>query len=336
MTVIAPYQPQVTSGGDGFRQLLRAEWTKLRTVRGWIITLLVTVLVMAGFGLLSAAGTTSSCAQVTSGSVGPTRSGAACMPSLPLGPGGEPVSDSFYFVHQPLAGNGSITVRLTSLTGLVQPPNGSQGPGPGDTQPGVMPWGKAGVIIKQNLNQGSQYAAMMVTGGHGVRMQWNYTGDTAGLSGAVGAANPRWLRLTRSGDVLTGYDSADGTHWTTVGTVTLSGLPSTAQVGLFGTSPDYTVVTQNFGGGTSQNGGGPTQATGVFDHVTLSGGSAAGPWASGYIGADNASGIGSYHQAGGRFTVTGSGDIAPIAEGHGGRRTPPSPSMTTCWARSRG
>ena len=63
MTVIAPYQPQVTSGGDGFRQLLRAEWTKFRTVRGWIITLLVTVLVMVGFGLLSAAGTSSSCAQ---------------------------------------------------------------------------------------------------------------------------------------------------------------------------------------------------------------------------------------------------------------------------------
>ena len=238
--------------------------------------------------------------------------------SFPLGPGGEPVTDSFYFVHQPLTGNGSITVRLTSLTGLLPPPNGSQGPGPGDTQPGVMPWSKAGVIIKQNLNQGSAYAAMMVTGGHGVRMQWNYTADTPACSGAVEAADPRWLRLTRSGDVITGYDSADGTHWTTVGTVTLSGLPSTVQVGLFGTSPDYTVVTQNFGGGTSQNGGGPTQVTGVFDHVTRTGGSAAGPWAGGYVGAADASGIGGYHHAGGQFTVTGSGDIAPIAEGHGG------------------
>jgi ABC-type transport system involved in multi-copper enzyme maturation permease subunit len=328
MTAVAPYRPQVGPARDGFAQLLRAEWTKFRTVRGWTVTLLVTVLVMAGFGLLSAAGTTSSCQQASGssqgGSSGQARSGAGCMPRFPLGPGGEPVTDSFYFVHQPLTGNGSITVRITSLTGLVQPANGSQGPG--DTQPGLEPWAKAGIIIKENLNQGSAYAAMMVTGDHGVRMQWNYTADAPGLSGAVGpaglgqqesGANPRWLRLTRSGDVITGYDSADGANWAQVGTATLSGLPPTVQVGLFGASPDYTNVTQNFGGGTSQNGGGPTQATAVFDHVTLTGGTA-GSWAGAYIGAADASGIGSYHQAGGRFTVTGSGDIAPIAEGHGG------------------
>jgi ABC-type transport system involved in multi-copper enzyme maturation permease subunit len=317
MTVMTPYRSAVTGTRDGFTQLLRAEWTKFRTVRGWMITLLVTVLVMVGFGLLSAAGTSSSCAQDTSAGAGPTRSGSACMPSFPLGPGGEPVTDSFYLVHQPLTGNGGITVRVTSLTGLVQPPNGSQGPGRGDTQPGVMPWSKAGVIIKQDLKEGSPYAAMMVTGGHGVRMQWNYTGDTAGLPGTASANSPRWLRLTRSGDVITGYDSIDGTNWTRVGTVTLSGLPSTVQVGLFGASPDYVNVVQNFGGGTSQNGGGPTQVTGMFDRVTLTGSSAAGPWTGAYIGAADASGIGSYRQAGGQFTVTGSGDIAPIAEGHG-------------------
>jgi ABC-type transport system involved in multi-copper enzyme maturation permease subunit len=315
-TTITPYRSGVTGTRDGFGQLLHAEWTKFRTVRGWIITLLVAVLVMVAIGLLSAAGTSSSCQQV--GGSGPARSGAGCMPAFPLGPGGEPVSDSFSFVHQPLAGNGSITVRLTSLTGLLPPPNGPQGPGPGpgDTQPGLMPWSKAGVIIKQNLTQGSQYAAMMVTGTHGVRMQWNYTADTPGLPGTVKAADPRWLRLTRSGDVITGYDSADGAHWAEAGAVTLSGLPSTVQAGLFTASPDYEVVTQNFGGGTNSNGGGPTQATGVFDHVSLS--RAVGRWAGWYVGVDNASGIGSYHQAGDRFTVTGSGDIAPIAEGHGG------------------
>ena len=38
------------------------------------------------------------------------------MHAVPLGPGGEAVTDSFYFVHRPLAGDGSITVRVTSLT----------------------------------------------------------------------------------------------------------------------------------------------------------------------------------------------------------------------------
>ncbi len=80
---------------------------------------------------------------------------------------------------------------------------------------------------------GSAYAAMLVTGSHGVRMQYNYTGDLAGLPGQVSAAAPRWLRLVRAGDSITGYDSADGTHWTKVGVVTLAGLPSVVQVGLF-------------------------------------------------------------------------------------------------------
>jgi ABC-type transport system involved in multi-copper enzyme maturation permease subunit len=323
MTTMTPYRSGMTGARDGFAQLLHAEWTKFRTVRGWMITLLVAVLVMVGLALLSAAGTTSSCQQAAGpsggGSSGPVRHGAGCgAPAFPLGPGGEPVSDSFYIVHQPLTGDGGITARVTSLTGKVQPANGSQGPGPGDTQPGVMPWSKAGVIIKENLTQGSAYAALMVTGAHGVRMQWNYTGDTPGLAGSVKPADPRWLRLTRSGDVITGYDSADGITWTEVGTVTLSGLPSTVQAGLFGASPADVSVTQNFGGGTSQHGGGPTQVTGLFDHVTVTGGSAAGPWAGTYIGAADGSGIGSYHQGGGQFTVTGSGDIAPIAEGHGG------------------
>ena len=84
---------------------------------------------------------------------------------------------------------------------------------------------------------GSAYAAMMVTGSHGVRMQWDYTRDAAGLAGAVSATAPRWLRLTRSGNIITGYDSADGAHWTKVGTATLPGLPTTIQAGVFAASP---------------------------------------------------------------------------------------------------
>ena len=34
---IAPYRSPQPVGHDGFAQLLRAEWTKLRTVRGWVI-----------------------------------------------------------------------------------------------------------------------------------------------------------------------------------------------------------------------------------------------------------------------------------------------------------
>ena len=34
------------AGRDGFAQLLRAEWTKFRTVRGWVIGMVVAALVI--------------------------------------------------------------------------------------------------------------------------------------------------------------------------------------------------------------------------------------------------------------------------------------------------
>ena len=183
--------------------VLLAEWTKFRTVRGWVVGMIVAALLVIGVGLLGH----SECGGVVVN--GTTISDSGC--SSPLGPGGEAVTDSFYFVHQSLGEAGTITARLTSMTGMAEP------------------WSKAGIIVKASLAEGSAYAAMMVTGGHGVRMQWDFTQDVAGLAGTVSAASPRWLRLTRSGQTLTGYDCADGTRWTRVGTVTLAGLPATAR-----------------------------------------------------------------------------------------------------------
>jgi ABC-type transport system involved in multi-copper enzyme maturation permease subunit len=317
-----PYRSSQQTGRDGFAQLLRAEWTKFRTVRGWVVGMIAAAAVTLGLGLFTVVGSSSSSCQHPGG---PLRTGLACAPTFPVGPGGEPVDDSFYFVHQPLTGNGSITVRVTSLTGLLPPANGNgpSGPsGPADTRPGLMPWAKAGIIISGSTRPGSAYAAMMVTAGHGVRLQDNYTNDTAGQPGAVSAASPRWLRLTRSGDTITGYYSADATHWTQVGAVHLAGLPSTVQAGLFTASPDDNVVSQSFGGTSSS--GGPSQATAVFDHVSRSGGWPGSTWTGGYVGAANGSGIGRYHQAGGQFRVTGSGDIAPVIAGHGNEADSPT------------
>jgi hypothetical protein len=312
MTTLAPYRSDRQAGRDGFTQLLRAEWTKFRTVRGWVIGMAVAMLLIVGLGALT--GANSECGiQLT-----PTSPSLAC-PAPPTGPGGEWVSDSFYFVRQPLAGNGSITVRVTSLTGLYSTHGATAGgagsPTAGMT-PGVQPWSKAGIIIKASTRQGAAYAAMMVTGSHGVRMQWNFTHDTAGLAGKVSAASPRWLRLTRSGDTITGYDSADGTHWTRVGTATLAGLPSTAQSGLFAASPGYSVTTTSLGGGSST--GGPTLATAAFDQVSRQGSWPASRWAGQAIQGpvDNALSASAqgFMQAGGQLTVSGSGDIAPATD----------------------
>ncbi len=245
----------------------------------------------------------------------------AC-PAPPTGPEGGWVSDNLYFVRQPLAGNGSLTVRVTALTGLYSTHGGiaagaaGASPTAGMT-PGVQAWSKAGIIIKASTAQGSAYAAMMVTGSHGVRMQWDFTHDVAGLAGTASAADPRWLRLTRSGDVISGYDSADGTHWTLVGTTRLTGLPATAQAGLFAASPGYSVTSASLSGSSTT--GGPTLATGTFDQVTRQGSWPAARWTGESIqgGTDPvlpASAQG-FTQAGDRLTVSGSGDIAPAAAG---------------------
>jgi ABC-type transport system involved in multi-copper enzyme maturation permease subunit len=232
------------------------------------------------------------------------------------------VTDSFYFVHQPLAGNGSITVQVTSLTGLLPtPPAGRSAPV--GTRPGLVPWAKAGLIIKDGTRQGSGYAAVLVTGGHGVRMQYDYTHDIAGQPGPVSAASPRWLRLTRYGDTITGTESTDGNRWTIIGTAHLAGLPTTVLAGLFATSPQYAQPTsQSFI--LTGDAGGPTQATAAFDHLGRQGTWLSQAWTGEDIGGpDNATSLqrGGFDQASGGFTVSGSGDIAPAVSGAAGLGT---------------
>jgi ABC-type transport system involved in multi-copper enzyme maturation permease subunit len=309
-STVTAYRSPDQAGRDGFAQLLHAEWTKFRTMRGWMLAVIIAAVLidLMAFLLPRGGGSCGQPGQQAQGSGG-------CLPVYPIGPGGEAVTDSFYFVRQPLAGAGAITVRVTSLTGAH---TASQGPG---LQKGLVPWAKAGIIITAGTRQGSAYAAVMVTGSHGVRMQYNYTGDVAGLAGNPSAVSPRWLRLTRSGDTITGYDSADGTHWTQVGTAQLAGLPATVPAGLFATSPAYMHVSAFFGGTTGQIG--PSLATGVFDHVSLTGGRPGGAWTGDNVGDQGAFGpqtgqVENFRRAGGSFAVTGSGDIAPAVPGDGG------------------
>ncbi len=310
---VTSYRSTVETGRAGFGQVLRAEWTKFRTVRGWLVATAVAVLVMIVLGWLTGAGSHSSY------NSGPGTPDIVGHPYVPIGPGGEAVQDRFSFVHRTLDGDGSLTVRVTSLTGAQVHP-GPDPSGPGQSRPApVQPWAKAGLIVKESTQQGSAYAAIVVTGGHGVRMQYNFTGDKAGPTGSVSAGAPRWLRLTRTGDTLTGYASTDGTVWTTVGSVRLAGLPATVQAGLFAASPSQENVTQHLGGGGRVTGG-PSRLTAGFDNLDVSGGFAAGDWAGTAVGGDGTAGLDErtgFMQYGDRVSLTGSGDIAPDVTGSG-------------------
>jgi hypothetical protein len=154
----------------------------------------------------------------------------------------------------------------------------------------------------------------MVTAEHGVRMQHNFTHDTAGRPGGVSAGSPRWLRLTRAGDTLIGHESSDGHQWISVGTVQVD-LPETVQIGMFAASP-----------GDVRSGGGASAArfaevTAVFDQVSLQG-----PWRGDDVGVTmepdgkTAHHPGGMAESGGRFIVTGVGDIGPATGGDAGAK----------------
>jgi ABC-type transport system involved in multi-copper enzyme maturation permease subunit len=305
------YRSVRPTGRDGFGQLLRAEWTKLRSVRGWVFTIFLAAALTAALPIFLAA-TAKSNDPVTCGHGICQAEGQ----SIATGPGGEAVIDSFYFAHQPLSIDGSLTARVTGLhgTGHLLVPSGFP------PAPSTMPWAKAGLIIKASTKPGAAYAAVMLTGSHGVRMQYDFTHDLAGTSAAS------WLRLTRSGDVVTGYESTDGRQWTKIGSAVVPGLTGIAQAGLFVASPpDQEAV--GSGDGSFSIG---TQAAASFGHVALAGSQPGAHWTGTQIGAANAAGKiklainpheavirrvsqnGSARAAGGTITVSGSGDIAPF------------------------
>ncbi|MEV0841879.1 hypothetical protein AB0I55_20265 [Actinocatenispora sera] len=287
------------------RHLIRAEWTKMRTVPGWPIALLLAVLATIGLGVFTAAGNHSSCGGATT----------VCPPPT-TGPDGAAVDDHFYFVHRSLDGDGSITVRLTSMSGQRRLPDAVPGVRRVDT--GLVPWAKAGVMIKDGTRPGASYAAVMATGTHGVRLQYDFTHDVAGSASRIGPGSPRWLRLVRTGRRITGYESPDGHWWISVGSASLHGLPARVQIGLFAASPGALHVARADLGGSIETIR-YSSTTARFDHVALEG-AAAGGWRRTDVGA-TIDPDGSVHHPGaarasaGRYTVTGVGDIAPRVDG---------------------
>src|ERR1700684_921379 len=94
----------------GLVWLLRAEFTKFRTVRAWVIGLCAAAVVFVLLSFLSAF------------------ESRAPVPAVPVGPDGEAVADTYMFVHRTLAGDGALTSRVTSLSGTyssLSPVSGS-------------------------------------------------------------------------------------------------------------------------------------------------------------------------------------------------------------------
>ena len=288
---------------DDFAPVLFAEWTKLRTVRGWLIGLAVAGVLGTLLSIVAANGSHSGTC------TGSSPAHIVCSvghPAVPIGPGGQSVADTYELVYRPLDGNGSITARLTSLAGFVAEQNLNRASPNAPSRPGLAGWAKAGAIVTASARAGAPYAAVLATGRHGVRFQYDYSHDIAGTPGTVSTSSPRWLRLVRHDDALAAFDSTNGSSWHEIGSTALSGLPSTVDIGLFVTSPvTYALSSQ----------GNTTQATARFDHVSLQGRTTTTSWQHASVGGGNnfypTLGSGSARHIGGSFVITGTGDIAP-------------------------
>jgi ABC-2 family transporter protein len=281
---------------ESFPGLLLAEWTKLRSVSRWVITLLGAVALTIGLSYLAASGNKTDINQHA---------------DFVGGPHGEPVADAFYFVHQQVTGDTTLTVRVASLT--PEPDRRAVRMGADqmtkleDPSPFAQP--AAGIMIKDGTQPGSSYASVMLTAAQGVHMQWDFDADRKG-SASSGA---RWLRLVRSGNTITGYESADGAAWQKIGTATPKNLPSTVEIGFYVSSPAAVYTTR--GGGSSSVGDRPTSARAAFDNVQLGSG---GTWHGESIGEtdrlsekDGVRGGGRVTEANGTYTVVGTGKVGP-------------------------
>jgi hypothetical protein len=150
--------------------------------------------------------------QVSCGETGAKGGAAYSNGQFVIGGGGPDIwnaADGFYFVYQQMSGNAQITARVTRIE-------------PVDT------FAKAGVMIRQSLDPACPDAAMSLifnidplvpyvtelhvreTAGDSSTFVQDSSSDTVQISDP---SAPIWLRITRTGNLIEGYVSKDGTSW---------------------------------------------------------------------------------------------------------------------------
>jgi hypothetical protein len=114
------------------------------------------------------------------------------------------------------------------------------------------PWAKTGVMLRENNSAGSKYVFMGLTGTGGSVLQSRTAADGSSASADGPEVKlPHWLKLTRSGNIFSGFISADGTNWISAGSVTNT-LNKNLSAGLALTAHNNSVLNST-----------------LFDHVTV-------------------------------------------------------------------
>ena len=105
-------------------------------------------------------------------------------------------------------------------------------------------WAKAGVMIRESLNPGSEHASVFITPSNGVAFQYRATtgGSSANIN-TTGPVAPYWVKIVRSSNTFTASYSVNGSTWTQLGSTTIS-MASSVYIGLATTSHNDGVLSK--------------------------------------------------------------------------------------------
>jgi regulation of enolase protein 1 (concanavalin A-like superfamily) len=125
--------------------------------------------------------------------------------------------DAFRFVYKPMQGDCTVEAQVSSITQ-------------------TNAWAKAGVMIRESLDQGARNAFAYVTPDTLVASQIRAaTNDSTQLTSSGWRTVPYWVRLVRSGTRITAFSSSDGSTWNQIAAYELT-LPTSVYVGFALTS----------------------------------------------------------------------------------------------------
>jgi regulation of enolase protein 1 (concanavalin A-like superfamily) len=141
-------------------------------------------------------------------------------------------ADEFHWLFRHANGDFSIQTQVTSVQN-------------------VNAWTKAGLMIRASSAAGSQHASLFATPSATKGIAFQVRQTTNGVSTQITqqpVAPKVWLRLTRQGSFIRAYFRKEQTDaWVSLGSVTLTGLPDTVEVGFVVSSHvDGTVATAAF------------------------------------------------------------------------------------------
>jgi DNA-directed RNA polymerase subunit RPC12/RpoP len=126
-------------------------------------------------------------------------------------------ADGFYYVFQPLNGDGSLTAEILNLQNTDE-------------------WAKGGVMIRESTNAGSVFALASLRADGQAQSIWrNATGTEAQASPLVGGMGfPKWVKIVRTGNSFSAYFKAKVEDaWAPLGAAQTISMSPNVLIGLF-------------------------------------------------------------------------------------------------------